>query len=202
MSRSTYEWTPLRGSKLATFYDVDSTPGPHFRFASLAATSLYASVADLARFMTAQVPGADGEPAGRGVLSPESVEQMWQSRGAKLGQDIWGLGTMLFATNEAGGFVVGHDGNNEPAINTAARLNPATANGFVMLETGNPLLATILASEWVFWETDQVDFLALTIEADEMLRTVAVSWIAILVLPVLLRLRRFVEQRATSPADR
>ena len=44
--------------------------------------------------------------------------------------------------DNAGGFVIGHDGNNDPAINTAARLDPATSgNAAVVLETGNPLLA-------------------------------------------------------------
>jgi hypothetical protein len=55
---------------------------------------------------------------------------MWRPQASKSGDDIWGLGTILYADN------------NEPAINTSARLNPATGNDIVILETGKPLLAT------------------------------------------------------------
>ncbi len=95
---------------------------------------------------------------------------MWRPHASKFGEDIWGLGTILYASNNRGGFVVGHDGNNEPAINTAVRFNPATGNGIVILETGQPLLATQLGGEWVFWETGNVDFLAFTIAIPGMLR--------------------------------
>lgn len=60
---------------------------------------------------------------------------------------------MLYAANNSGDFIVGHDGSNEPAINTAARLDPATGDGIVILETGNPLLTTEIAGEWVFRKT-------------------------------------------------
>jgi hypothetical protein len=133
---------------------------------------LYTSVSDLVLFVQAHLPGAHGEPVGRGVLAPDTVMQMWQPLGFKFGEPIWGLGTMLYAGNDAGGFVVGHDGNNEPAINTAARLDPATGNGIVILETGQPLLATSLAGEWVFWETGKVDMLAFTIDMPDMLRLI------------------------------
>ena len=92
------------------------------------------------------------------MLSANTLEQMRKPLASQFGQEIWGLGTMLYAPNGVGGFVVGHDGNNEPAINTAVRLNPATGNGIVILETGNRLLATRLAGEWVFWETGNLDF--------------------------------------------
>ena len=80
---------------------------------------------------------------------------------------------MLYARNNAGGFVIGHDGNNDPAINTAARLDPATGNGVVVLETGNRLLATTIAGEWLFWRIGNVDFLTLTIEAGDLLEVLA-----------------------------
>ena len=120
-------------------------------------------------------------PIWRGVLTPDALEQMWRPHASQLGQEIWGLGTMLYAPNGAGGFVVGHDGNNEPAINTAVRLNPATGNGLVILETGNRLLATRLAGEWVFWETGNLDFLTITMEAERMFTVIAAGWIVILV---------------------
>lgn len=86
---------------------------------------------------------------------------------------------MLYASNNTGDFIFGHDGNNEPAINTAARLDPSTGNGIIVLETGNPLLATKLAGEWTFWQTRNVDFLMLTIGAKKALRVLIAGWIVI-----------------------
>ncbi len=187
MVRSSYGWTPAEGTTLATFYDTDSKPSTHYRFSAVAATSLYTSASDLTRFVQAHLPGKNGEPIGRGVLAPATINEMWRPHASKYGEDIWGLGTILYASNNNGGFVVGHDGNNEPAINTAARLNPATGNGIVILETGKPLLATRLAGEWVFWETGNVDLPALFMMAmPGMLRLIGVgSLVIVLVVPTL-----------------
>lgn len=182
MVHSTYHWSPAQGTTLATFYGKDAQPATHFRFSAVAAASLYTSVSDLTRFLQAHLPGKKGEPVGRGVLAAATVAQMWQPTGSLYGQAIWGLGTMLYADNRAGGFVVGHDGSNEPAINTAARLNPATGNGIVILETGKPLLATRLAGEWVFWEAGRVDFLAFKLAMPGMLRWVGWGCLTIMVL--------------------
>jgi CubicO group peptidase (beta-lactamase class C family) len=188
MVRSSYYWTPSAGSTLATFYDTDSKPSTHYRFSAVAAASLYTSASDLTRFVQAHLPGKNGEPIGRGVLEPATIEDMWRPQASKYGQDIWGLGTILYAGNDEGGFVVGHDGSNEPAINTAARLDPATGNGIVVLETGKPLLATQLAGEWVFWETGNVDFLAFTIAIRGMLRLIGLgSLVIVLGVPIIAR---------------
>ena len=180
MTRSTYDVDGAPIANVAEFYDVGGTPATHYRFTSLAATSLYTSPADLTRFIQAHAIGPSGEPAGRGVLRPTTLEEMRRPHASQLGADIWGLGTMLYAGNNAGGFVIGHDGNNEPAINTAARLDPKTGNGVVVLETGNRLLATTLAGEWLFWRTGNVDFLMLTIEAGNLLKVLAAGWSAII----------------------
>ena len=180
MVRSSYRWTPAEGSTLATFYDACSKPTPHYRFSAVAAVSLYTSVSDLTRFVQAHLPGKNGEPIGRGVLAPATINEMWRPHASKFSEYIWGLGTVLYASNNKGGFIVGHDGNRrEPPINTAARLNPATGNGIVILETGTPTLATRLAGEWVFWETDNVDFLAFTMAIPGMLRVIGLGSLVI-----------------------
>ncbi len=199
MVGSTYHWTPAQGSTLATFYGTDSKPATHFRFSAVAASSLYTSVSDLTRFVQAHLPGKSGEPIGRGVLAPATIEEMWRPLGSKYGEKIWGLGTMLYARNKIGGFIVGHDGSNEPAINSAARLNPATGNGIVMLETGNPLLATRLAGEWVYWETGKVDFLAFTMAMPGMVRLLGFgSLVIVLAVPTIAWLIR--RKRGSRPA--
>ena len=186
MVHSSYSWTPAEGSKLATFYDANSNASTHYRFSAVAATSLYTSASDLTRFIQAHLPGKNGEPIGRGVLEPTMINEMWRPHASKFGEDIWGLGTILYAKNDKGGFVVGHDGNNEPAINIAARLNPATGNSIVILETGQPLLATRLAGEWVLWETGNVDFLAFTIAIPGMLRLIGLgSLVIVLAVPTI-----------------
>jgi CubicO group peptidase (beta-lactamase class C family) len=205
MVRSSYSWTPTEGSTLATFYDADSKPSTHYRFSAVAAASLYTSVSDITRFVQAQLPGKNGEPIGRGVLRPATIKEMWQPHAAKFSEDIWGLGTILYVSNNEGSFIVGHDGNNEPAINTAARLNPATGNGIVIFETGKPLLATQLAGEWVFWETGNVDFIAFTIAIPGILYLLGLgSIVIILVIPTIIwliqhkRRRRSVNASAAS----
>ena len=204
MVRSSYSWTPAQGSTLATFYDVNSKPSTHYRFSAGAAVSLYTSVSDVTRFIQAHLPGPNGELMGRGVLSPALINEMWRPHASQYGQDIWGLGTMLYASNNQGGFVVGHDGSNEPAINTAARLNPATGNGIVILETGQPLLATRLAGEWVFWETGNVDFLAFTLAVPVMFRLMGLgSLVIVLVVPAIAwSIRRARRSRSPEVAHR
>jgi CubicO group peptidase (beta-lactamase class C family) len=181
MRDSTFHWTPASGTRLAVFYDTNATPAPHFRFTALAAASLYSSARDLTRFLKAQLPGPDGAPPGRGVLSPATLEAMRTPHAWRLGAPIWGLGTILYAPDGRGGFVIGHDGNNGPAINTAARLDPATGDGIVVLETGAPLLATTLASEWTFWETGRPDILSLVIDSGETFRSWVLGALAIVV---------------------
>jgi CubicO group peptidase (beta-lactamase class C family) len=180
MHDSTFVWRDAPGSKLAGFFDVDSSEAVHYRFTSLAATSLYTTVGDMVRFLQAHLEGPAGELAGRGILSAAALAEMREPHASQLGADIWGLGTILYAPNGAGGHVIGHDGNNEPAINTAVRVNPATGNGIVILETGNRLLATRLAGEWVFWETGYPGVLTLIMETGEVIELVAIGSFAIL----------------------
>lgn len=185
MTRSTFV-TPEAG--VAEFYDTDGKPAVHYRFAAPSAAGLYTSVADLSRLIAAH----QGPAAGRGALKPATLAQMRAPHARQYGADIWGLGVILYAPNNAGSFIVGHDGNNEPAINTAARFDPASGDGVVVLETGAELLATRLAGEWVFWRTGHVDPFTLLSEGRRSLTALAVGWAVILVLGVTIgwRLRR------------
>lgn len=174
MSRSTYVLDEP-AANVAEFFDTDGSRATHFRFTSLAATSLYTSAGDMTRFIAAHSPGPNGQPVGRGVLSTETLRAMRRPHASEMGADIWGLGVMLYAPNNAGDFIIGHDGDNDPAVNTTVRLDPATGDGIVLLETGNKLLATQLAGEWVFWTTGKVDFLVVTMELQKTLTWVAIG---------------------------
>lgn len=184
MSRSTFI-LPEEVQNVAAFYDVGGKPATHYRFAATGAASLYTSVADLTRLIQAHLPGPQGEPPGRGVVRPQTLETMRRPHASQFGADIWGLGVILYASNGVGGYVIGHDGNNSPAINTAARFDPASGDGIVVLETGAPVLATKLAGEWVFWRTGAVDILMVTMEARRMLITLAIGWATIILAAVM-----------------
>ena len=106
-----------------------------------------------------------------------------------MGVAIWGLGTILYVPNNEGSFVIGHSGKNEPAINTEARLNPASGNGIVVLETGNQLLATKLAGEWVFWRTGKVDLLMIKMATDGAINAIVGGWAVIILAVILVGLR-------------
>jgi CubicO group peptidase (beta-lactamase class C family) len=189
MSRSSFSAAP-DAPNVATFYALDGTAATHYRFSALAPVSLYTNARDLARFVAAHVPGPAGEAPGRGVLAPDTLARMRTPHGVQLGIEIWGLGTMLYVPNGAGDFIFGHDGHNEPAINTAARLDPASGDGIVVLETGNRLLATELAGEWVYWKTGMVDFLAFGSATSTLVWLALGGWIAILLAAALLWRRR------------
>jgi CubicO group peptidase (beta-lactamase class C family) len=158
---------------LAEFYDTDGKPGVRYSFTALSAASLYTSTADMTHFLQAQVTGPQGEPPGRGVLKPQTLELMRRPQAFVFGIPIWGLGNILYTDNNAGGFIVGHDGNNYPAINTTARLDPATGDGIVVLETGNAGLASEIGRDWVFWHTGHVGIDTIAVEAQHTLAILA-----------------------------
>lgn len=179
LARSTFT-VDASTPNVATFYDVDGSIATHYRFTEKAAASLYTSASDMTQFVRAHFTASADEPAGRGVLTPDTLKQMRRPHASSLGADIWGLGVMLFAPIDGNDFVIGHDGNNDPAINTAVRLNPATHDGIIVFETGDHTLASTLAGEWVYWQTGVPDFLMLTIGARSFATIIIAGWVAIL----------------------
>jgi CubicO group peptidase (beta-lactamase class C family) len=175
MNRSTFAVDPDKLSNLAPLYDVDGKEAIHHRFTALAAACFYTTASDMTRFIQAHLTGSNGEPAGRGVLKPETLKLMRQPHASQMGADIWGLGTMLYVPNGAGDFIIGHDGKRQPAINTAVRLNPSTGDGIVVLQSGNQLLATTVAGEWAFWQTGTIDFLMFMLVTKKMIAIVFVG---------------------------
>jgi len=188
MTRSTFMLDDE--TDVAEFFDERGRSATSYRFTALAAASLYTTTADMTHFLQAHLRGGSGAAPGRGVLRPDTVVEMRRPHGSQFGVDVWGLGTILFAPNKTGSFVIGHDGSNEPAINTAARLDPATGDGIVVLETGNPILATKIASEWVFWNAGKVDLLLFMIELESLQTTLVAGWVVIVLLAIVFTWRR------------
>lgn len=197
MIHSTYVWDEAAGQSLAGFYNSDGTAAKHYRYTALAATSLYTSLSDLELFFQAHWPGKHGEPIGRHVLKPETIAQMRMPHGQEMGVDIWGLGTILFAETGDNDFIIGHDGKSSPPINTAARLDPYTGNGIIVLETGHASIATRLASEWVFWSTGKVDTLLFPSLMNIALVVIGGGWVIVIGISIFVavRSRRRVEPK-------
>lgn len=196
MTHSSYTWEGSSNFKLAEFYNSDGTEAKHYSYTSLAATSLYTSLSDLEKFFKVFLKGNDNEPIGRNVLKPETLKMMREPHASTMGMDIWGLGTILYAATENGDFIIGHDGKSTPPINTAVRLNPHTGNGIIILETGNSILATKLASEWVFWKTGKVDLTLFTMLKDNMVSTIGKGWLTIIILSILIGIMRYRRRKA------
>lgn len=97
---------------------------------------------------------------------------------------------MLYAPNSDGNFVFGHDGANEPAINSTARINPATGDAIIILETGHPSLATRLGSQWVFWQTGYPDFLDVEAVISSMILPLGIGSSVILLTGAYIVIRR------------
>ena len=45
----------------------------------------------------------------------------------------WGLGAILYSQTKNNDFIFGHDGGNDPAINSTARINPKNEDAIIIL---------------------------------------------------------------------
>lgn len=182
MTSSTFELDRVPPARLAQSFDPEGRVVPIRRYTALAAASLFTTGTDLAAFLSAHGEGPGGAPPGRGVLAPETLALMRAPAARQLGLPIWGLGTMLYARDGAGSFVIGHEGGNAPAITTTARFNPATGDGLVVLQTGSPVLPARLGAEWVHWQTGRADILVLANGLSRLAWVAAGTWLLLLML--------------------
>ena len=148
-------------------YDRDGEPAVLYKYASNAATAFSTSTADLSKFVMAQLPGNQSNA----ILSQSTITNMRQPHGKTFGADIWGLGTILYAPTDSGDFLFGHDGGNDPAINSTARINPDNGDAIIVLETGHLSLATNIGSQWVLWQTGIPDVL----DSDSVIKSMLLS---------------------------
>ncbi|MCC2607862.1 serine hydrolase domain-containing protein [Planctobacterium marinum] len=128
-------------------YDNHGQPVEVFKYASSAATALNASVYDLAA-MVKQLQSNE-----------QLTSALQQPMGFVFGESIWGPGAMHYVPVGEGGYVYGHDGSNDPAINSSLRINPVTGDAFIALVTGHSVLASELGYEWTLWQTGKPDFI-------------------------------------------
>ena len=182
MHHSTFDADAVPPSKLATVYDEAHRPALHYRFAALAAASLYSTAADMARFALAHGPGQANAPRGRGVISPQDVDALAMPTSYLFGihaLPIWGLGVQISPAGPDGGRVVGHDGGNHPAIHHAVRIDTATGDGIVVMGSGDKAYAARVADAWLFWHTGRSEVAALRFSGAAVLASLAAGWLAI-----------------------
>lgn len=184
MLSSTYILNDSLNNRLCDFFNSNNTVAPHFHYTSLAATSLYTSLSDLEIFFQIFLEGENGEPIWRGSISPESLKSLREPHWDIMGEGIYGLGCMLYIDIENNEDIFGHDGKSTPPVNTAIRINPLTGDGIIVLETGNPDLATRVASDWVFLKTGKVDTLLFFMLQGKMLTSILTGFLLIMVLVV------------------
>ncbi|MEO1041645.1 MAG: serine hydrolase domain-containing protein [Pseudomonadota bacterium] len=180
MVNTTFDHRQALERGLAENFDENGRTEEFRWYTALAATSLFTSAEDLAIFIKAQGPNGQ-QP----VLSPETLALISSPHAAQMGADIWGLGVILYAPDDHGGYIIGHDGSNGPAINTAARVDPNTGDGIVVLETGSAFLATQLASEWVFWKTGRIDTLLFAARIEATLLVITLGGFVIVLIGVI-----------------
>lgn len=79
MVHSSYEWTPELRAQAAVGHDWYNRPLPEYQYSTRAQGGLHTTPTDLAIFMAASMPGPNGEPVGRGILTPASVAEILKS---------------------------------------------------------------------------------------------------------------------------
>lgn len=182
MHSSFYQWDETFRDRLSNFYHADGSRAEHLYYTSQAATSLYTTLEDLEKLFNL----FDNESNVQKPLLPEFQKMMWRVEANKLGTPIYGLGTLLFAEIEESQFVVGHDGQSTPPINSAFRFNTKTKDGIIILTTGNTDIATRIASDWVFLKTGKVGALLFAMQQKKMTSSITMGSITIIILLALI----------------
>ena len=192
MSRTGYEFIGSYDNNAGSI-SRNGEKSPTFKYASKAATAFVTSTADLSKLVLYQIPSSQYES----ILSDDTIRNMREPHGRTSGFDIWGLGTILYSPTESGDFVFGHDGANDPAINTTARINPESGDAIIVLVTGHPSLATNIGSQWVLWETGYPDVLDSDTVMASMYLPIVIGIILILLLSLYFGYRHTSKSRAT-----
>ncbi|HYF81965.1 MAG TPA: serine hydrolase domain-containing protein [Clostridia bacterium] len=107
MNNSAFEWKDEFKANMSKAYGVLGQTLPNYLFTEKAAAGLFTTAADLAKFEMAVMNVSGEEPAGRGVVKPETVALMTTS----VTNADWGLGYQMIDLPN-GETAVGHGGTN------------------------------------------------------------------------------------------
>jgi len=157
MAHSRFGWAEDFQATAATAYDIRGHLLPRYRFTAQAAAGLYTTAPDLARFVAAGLPGPQGEPAGRGVLAPETLAEVFSPAVETSGlfrlldAEAYGLGYSV-ETLPNGTRIVSHGGSNRGWRAQFAAL-PQQGEGIVVLtnsDRGSEVITDLLCT-WAAW---------------------------------------------------
>jgi len=145
MTASSFSWR--RTPATACPHDADGGRIPDFCFTEQAAAGLVTTAPDLAHFVAAALPGPEGEPPGRGMLSPAGVRLALTAAPATEGR--WGLGYGV-GLLPSGDRLAYHEGANR-GWRAGLALLPDRRMGIVMLANSDAGSAPINAvvQQWV-----------------------------------------------------
>ncbi len=147
MAHSTYAQEATEAT--VSGHDYSGNPLPHELHVDLAAGGLYTTAPDLARFLAQAMPGPNGEPAGRGLLSLESVAEMFVP--ADVPNEQYGFGVYIETLSD--GTIVGwHDGLN-PGYKTLFVTLPQQGDALVFLSNstrGDQMFGDVTCA-WATW---------------------------------------------------
>jgi CubicO group peptidase (beta-lactamase class C family) len=157
LTSSSFEWLPELQARTAVGYDSYLIPYNEYLYVEKASAGLYTTAGDLARFVAAAMPGPNGEPPGRGVLSPETIAEMTSYQVDIQGTDNWiysdayGFGYFV-ETLPSGQKVISHMGGNPGWLSEFAAI-PETGDGIVVFTNithGHAVFADVV-TEWTDW---------------------------------------------------
>jgi CubicO group peptidase (beta-lactamase class C family) len=140
-----WSWTPKLEADAPMPYGEMQEPVGYRQLGCQSIGSEICSVPDFARFLAAAVPGPHGEPAGRGVLRPESVAQMLEIQTNSDGSGL-GYGVAWAGDHK----MLGHSGAN-PGWNAQFVLDATTRDGFVIANNsalGGPFNGAVNVLWW------------------------------------------------------
>ncbi len=172
---------------LAQYFDVDGNVRSYPYYTSLAATGLYTSANDLLQFVKLHSEVKDKNSTQ--ILSRKTLRMMREPEAKMMGLDLWGLGPIIFASNNNDDFIFGHGGGS-PGLNATVRINPGTSNAIIMLTTGNRALATDTATQWTLWETGNPDIIMLKNMIPVMIKRALIGCVVILIISLIVAWRR------------
>ncbi len=177
MENSTFVLTEKPNIQLAQIYKEDGTTRQMNKFTALAAASLFTSIADLTKFLEANI-------SSNTVLSKETIAKMSISETFINDIGVYGLGPHLYSQNDQNSTIIGHDGSGNNAINTAARIDLKSKNGIIILETGNYNIASGMADEWIFWKAGIADYVVMQRNKSYLLTLLIIGYVIIVILSI------------------
>ncbi|MET4637218.1 serine hydrolase domain-containing protein [Mycetocola sp. 2940] len=146
MTNSTFD--PEIVADQATGYYSSGDPLPHYRLTEQAAGGLYSTANDLALFAAASMPGPDGQPVGRGVLTSKSVHTMMAPEEVPDGSMV-SFGH-LHGHLDSGLTTTGNNGHNIGWI-TNMVIIPELGEGIVILTNSDTETTGLTLRSWTEW---------------------------------------------------